>query len=115
MAAKASSSAGGTIEGQPAPLGRADAVLGADAAAHRGRQGQHGVVGPLVVGGQAGHVDVDVAVGGVPEEPPEAAGTTSATTEGTVAMKSASAAAGRVTSSLWGAPRALMASVWASR
>ena len=69
MARMAAISAGDAVEVQPPALGRADAVLGADAAAPLGDEAQHGVVDPLVVGVDAGDVDVDVAVADVAEQP----------------------------------------------
>ena len=50
-----------------------------------------------------------------PNSQVRAVGSMLATRDGTCSTKSASAPAGNVTSSLWGGPRVLIASVWASR
>ena len=49
MARKAAISAGDAVEVQPAPLGRADAVLGGDAAAELRPPAQDGVVDVVAV------------------------------------------------------------------
>ena len=59
---------GRAVQVEPAALGPADAVLGADAAAVGDGEAQDGVVDPVVVGRGADHVDVDVAVAEVAEE-----------------------------------------------
>src|SRR5207245_3447555 len=66
------------VEVQPRPLGRADAVFGADAAAEAGHEPQDGVLhrrrpSAAVAAVRSEDVDVDVAVPGVAEE--DAAGT----------------------------------------
>jgi hypothetical protein len=59
----------GAREVEPPPLGRADAVLGADAATGIGDQVENPVIHLVVVGVEAGHVHVDIAVPGVSEQP----------------------------------------------
>ena len=93
----------GAGEVEPAALGRADAVLGADAPALVGDEAEDGVVDRLVVGVDAGHVDVDVAVGDVAEQPRPRAGRGHGA-DAPRRRRRRGAAAGSVTSSLCGGP-----------
>ena len=100
---------------EPPALGRADAVLGADAPPELGGQPEDNVVDAVVVLGQAGHVDVDVAVAHMAEQPGPGARGQGRHRLGHPLDELGQRPGGRVTSSLWGTPRVLMDSVWASR
>ena len=103
------------VEVEPGSLRRSDAVLGADAATEFGDVAHDAIVYGRVVWFEPCHVDVDVAITDVTEEPRRRPGSAALTTSGTWSMKAANMGAGSVTSSLWGAPSVLIASVCPSR